>query len=408
MSEQLPLKVAPSPAPSNHKAPASALKSDVSTDKKSQFGGVLSSQVQQQGKENTGPVAADSKLSPVTAKAGLPQDGKTLPLPLPESAEQLEGLLGDADLELATEALEVSAEASLEREIVPEGDGSIALASPVVVVDSRPVAPGRPDTGTDKTTPPPTLAETLARLAPVSPAIEGEAAADTAQAQAALQLQEAESQEGKVISLVSRGDAEKTPLQTAQANKLIEQFAEFNGRQATATNLASPVSAGSPVTTSATATTSATGLQQVSIDVPVQHQQWQRAFAERVVWSVGNNQSVQVRVNPAELGPIDIQVNVSKEQTNITFNTVHATTRETIELAIPRLREMLANEGLNLGDVDVRHQDSSAGEQAAAHDQGNGTERNAGPGNLESLAEGQADVLLRPVMISERAVDYYI
>ncbi|MDT8403925.1 flagellar hook-length control protein FliK [Sulfuriflexus sp.] len=408
MSDQLPLKVAPSPAPGNHKAPASVLKSDVSADKKSQFGGVLSSQVQQQGKENTGPVAADSKLSPVTAKAGLPQDGKALPLPLPESAEQLEGLLGDADLELATEALEVSAEASLETEIVPEGDESIALASPVVVVDSRPVAPGRPETGTDKTTPPPTLAETLARLAPVSPAIEGEAAADTAQAQAALQLQAAESREGKVISLVSRGDTEKPPLQMAQANKLIEQFTEFNGRQTTATNLASPVSAGSPVTTSGTATTSATGLQQVSIDVPVQHQQWQRAFAERVVWSVGNNQSVQVRVNPAELGPIDIQVNVSKEQTNITFNTVHATTRETIELAIPRLREMLANEGLNLGDVDVRHQDSSAGGQAAAHDQGNGTERNAGPGNLESLAEGHAEVMLHPVMISERAVDYYI
>lgn len=173
-------------------------------------------------------------------------------------------------------------------------------------------------------------------------------------------------------------------------------------------NISAPISVVSPVATSSAVSTSATGLQQVSIEVPVQHQQWQRAFAERVVWSVGNNQSVQVRVNPAELGPIDIQLNVTKDQTNITFNATHLTTRDSIEAALPRLREMLASEGLNLGDVDVRHNDSSAQEQSASQDQDGSAERNGGLGNQEQLAEDQAEVILHPVMISERAVDYYI
>jgi flagellar hook-length control protein FliK len=69
---------------------------------------------------------------------------------------------------------------------------------------------------------------------------------------------------------------------------------------------------------------------------------------------------------------------------------------------------MLASEGLNLGDVDVRHQDSSARGQTASQDQGSGAGRNAGLGNREQLAEGQVEVMLHPVMVSDRAVDYYI
>lgn len=382
MSEQLPIKVSPSPQAAGNKLAAASSNDDVSAEKQSGFGNVLSNQVKQQDVEKSQSASnnptSTNETSHVAGEDGLPQDGNALP--------------------------ELAATEEVDAELVPEGDESVVLAAPVVAVENKPVGAAPLNANSQASAAPvitqTTQAEVLARLSPAT--VAGEAADDSAQAQAVSQLRQVESQEGNVISLTARAQVEKTSLQT---NKIIEQFTDVGGRQATPLNTVSaPVTALSPVTTSSSVTTTASGLQQVSIDVPVQHQQWQRAFAERVVWSVGNSQSVQVRINPAELGPIDIQLNVSKEQTNITFNTSHAMTRDTIELALPRLRDMLASEGLNLGDVDVRHQDSSN----ASQDQGSGKGQNSGFGNQEPLADGQSELLLQPVIISERAVDFYI
>jgi flagellar hook-length control protein FliK len=61
----------------------------------------------------------------------------------------------------------------------------------------------------------------------------------------------------------------------------------------------------------------------------------------------------EIRLTPAELGPLRVRVSVEDGAANVTFHAQHAVTREAIEQALPRLREMLAENGLSLGQADV-------------------------------------------------------
>ncbi|WP_405228964.1 flagellar hook-length control protein FliK [Lentisalinibacter sediminis] len=79
--------------------------------------------------------------------------------------------------------------------------------------------------------------------------------------------------------------------------------------------------------------------------------------AERVVWMAGQKlERAQIRLNPAHLGPIFVDVSVGEDGANITFTAQHAVTREALEQALPRLREMFSGSGLALAGADVSGQ----------------------------------------------------
>jgi len=108
-----------------------------------------------------------------------------------------------------------------------------------------------------------------------------------------------------------------------------------------------------------------------AVDVPVGHAGWDAAFSQRVAWAASNNQQVaQLQLNPPNLGPIEIRITLNSEQTNAAFTSPHAAVREAIEAALPRLRDMLADNGLSLGNVNVSSQ--SFQQQQQANGQGGG------------------------------------
>ncbi len=146
---------------------------------------------------------------------------------------------------------------------------------------------------------------------------------------------------------------------------------------------------------------------QMSIAVPLQQSGWDHAMGERVVWMARSNvQQAQIHLNPRELGPIEIKISVQNDQTHVNFVAHHATTRDAIEAALPRLREMLGEQGLNLGQADVsQHSFGDSQRQAAVADQGRGL--NNGP-NAEVDANDEADVAASHTSrISSNAVDYF-
>ena len=152
---------------------------------------------------------------------------------------------------------------------------------------------------------------------------------------------------------------------------------------------------------------SSSGVAQLSVDVPLQDQRWQKAFSQRVVWSVGNNQSAQLRIHPAELGRIDIQVNVENDKASVVFNAQHGTVKEAIELALPRLREMLFEQGIELDNVDVNSGDIN--QQQAGTDQGSdehGTSNASKSGT--STEDTAATELVGNISIDDDAIDYYV
>ena len=71
-------------------------------------------------------------------------------------------------------------------------------------------------------------------------------------------------------------------------------------------------------------------------------------------------QSAELRLSPAELGPLQVQLAVDERGVNLTINAAHAATREALEGAIPRLRDMLSEHGMNLADANVSDQDVDA------------------------------------------------
>jgi len=93
------------------------------------------------------------------------------------------------------------------------------------------------------------------------------------------------------------------------------------------------------------------------IGTPVRDAAWGEQISERVAIMAGNNlKSVEIRLTPAELGPLRVHVSVDDGATHVTFHAQHAVTREAIEQALPRLREMLAENGLSLGQAEVGEQ----------------------------------------------------
>jgi len=113
------------------------------------------------------------------------------------------------------------------------------------------------------------------------------------------------------------------------------------------------------------------------INVPPQHPQWSHALGERMQWMVGQQlQQAEIRLDPPELGSLDVKVTVNKEHATVHFVTHNPQVRDALEAATPRLREMFAESGLNLGDVNVSqesfHQQAAqdGGEHAASHDGG--------------------------------------
>lgn len=94
--------------------------------------------------------------------------------------------------------------------------------------------------------------------------------------------------------------------------------------------------------------------------------QWSQAVGERVLWLAAQNLSVaDIRLDPPELGSLQVRVTVNQEQASVTFVTPHAQVRDVLDQQATRLREMFAEQGLNLVNVDVseRRQQAGSGQQ---------------------------------------------
>ena len=100
-----------------------------------------------------------------------------------------------------------------------------------------------------------------------------------------------------------------------------------------------------------------------SLDVPLQQPGWDRAFANSVRWMVNQNvQVAEMRLSPPHLGPLEVRLQMDGDRTHVNIVAPHASTREAVEAALPRLREMFAESGLTLGDVNVRQQNAGRGD----------------------------------------------
>jgi flagellar hook-length control protein FliK len=94
-----------------------------------------------------------------------------------------------------------------------------------------------------------------------------------------------------------------------------------------------------------------------ALSTPLHASQWGHDFAARVNWIVERgDQFATIRLTPEQLGPVEVRVAIREGETSIWFGATQAETRAAIEQALPRLREMLAANGLSLADSGVFQQ----------------------------------------------------
>lgn len=102
------------------------------------------------------------------------------------------------------------------------------------------------------------------------------------------------------------------------------------------------------------------------IDTPVADPAWGEAVGKRVSMLLSRNVgSAELRLSPAELGPLQVQIAVDDNVARVTFTAAHAVTRDALEQALPRLREMLADQGISLADAGVSDQRGETAEDGA-------------------------------------------
>lgn len=164
-------------------------------------------------------------------------------------------------------------------------------------------------------------------------------------------------------------NADNKPVPNGQAAELIRQIQPGQQRSTDNRAAAGLVTALTPAA-SAPGQASAVSAPQIAMDVQPQLNSaaWSRVVSSRVVWMAREGvQQAELRLNPANLGSVDVRLNINNDQASVTFLAQNAATREALEQAMPRLRESLAENGLSLTHSEVGQQDHS--DQQASDDE---------------------------------------
>jgi flagellar hook-length control protein FliK len=110
-----------------------------------------------------------------------------------------------------------------------------------------------------------------------------------------------------------------------------------------------------------------------------------RAAAEqamqRVLWMAAREKGVsqaRLQLHPEHLGKVDVKLEVTGREANVVLNVQNGPVREAMEAMLPRLRDQLEQQGINLGDASVF---DSQSEDAAPE------KRSGAGGAIESLAD---------------------
>ncbi|MCU8381763.1 flagellar hook-length control protein FliK [Vibrio vulnificus] len=130
--------------------------------------------------------------------------------------------------------------------------------------------------------------------------------------------------------------------------------------------------------------------------------------AEKVQMMMSKNlKQLDIRLDPPELGRMQIRMTMNNDIANVHFTVTNPQARDIIEQTLPRLREMLAQQGMQLADSSVQQQASGQQQrQYSADGQGNGQQSSRfASSNEENL---EADVKLDLNVTSKRdGISFY-
>lgn len=117
------------------------------------------------------------------------------------------------------------------------------------------------------------------------------------------------------------------------------------------------------------------------IDAGIQTQEFREQFARQVAGlTVQGQDRAEIRLTPAELGPIRIRVSLSADDAQLDISAAQASTRAAIEASMSTLRQMLSEQGIRLAEYRMDNgqnpafaQNRQSGQDLSSNPQQNGT-----------------------------------
>ncbi|EMP4111195.1 flagellar hook-length control protein FliK [Vibrio parahaemolyticus] len=155
--------------------------------------------------------------------------------------------------------------------------------------------------------------------------------------------------------------------------------------------------------------TRAEAAQQAQLPLQLTKELANEQVAEKVQMMMSKNlKNLDIRLDPPELGRMQIRMTMNNDLANVHFTVTNPQARDIIEQTLPRLREMLAQQGMQLADSSVQQQ--SSGQQqsgyAAAEQNGQGTSGRSFSGQSDENFD--ADVNLDLNVVSKRdGISFY-
>lgn len=113
-------------------------------------------------------------------------------------------------------------------------------------------------------------------------------------------------------------------------------------------------------------------------------------------------QQAEIRLDPPELGHMLVKIQVHGDQTQVQFHVTQSQTRDLVEQAIPRLRELLQEQGMQLADSHV-----SQGDQGQRREGRFGDAGGSSGGNVDDFSAEELDLGLNQATSLNSGIDYY-
>ena len=120
---------------------------------------------------------------------------------------------------------------------------------------------------------------------------------------------------------------------------------------------------------------------------------WETSFGQNIMWMANKDiKTAQIRIKPAELGPIHIELSMHKDQMTLQINASHHLARDTLEAALPRLRAELNSNGF--GDANINVGDQAKGGQTGGQSDSSAMDQQSQAGQpTDDIAEDPENVI---------------
>lgn len=131
-------------------------------------------------------------------------------------------------------------------------------------------------------------------------------------------------------------------------------------------------------------------------------------LAEQVHMMMSKNlKQIDIRLDPPELGKLHIKLSMNNDQASVQFTVANTQTRDLIEHAMPRLRDLMVQQGVQLAQGSVQQDAQSAGQfQQQSQSHNGSTQSSFASAEHDLPAEGEVSELWVNVKAQD-GVDFY-